>query len=95
MRTPTTRRVGVEEELLLTDAATGELRPLAREVLAACEPVRGSAPGAHLKPEFFLAQVEAASSPQEALDVVRDELVDARARLADAAPLTWLTGPAD
>jgi len=36
------RRVGVEEELLLTDAVSGELRPLAREVIAACE-ARGGA----------------------------------------------------
>ena len=80
----TTRRLGIEEELLLADAVTGELRPLAREVLAACAPVRHDEPGASIKPEFFLAQVEVASSPQTALSAVREELAGARARLAEA-----------
>ena len=82
------RRLGVEEELLLVDAETGLLRPVAREVITECEPDRrtdvSDDSGARIKHEFFLSQVEVASSPHIGLDAIRDELRNARARLAAA-----------
>ena len=84
----TVRRLGVEEELLLVDAVTGDLRPVAPEVIAACRPTRdtgaGARGGTQVKHEFFLSQVEVATSPQVELGEVRDELRRARARVAEA-----------
>ncbi|MFI2708497.1 glutamate--cysteine ligase, partial [Nocardioides sp. CER28] len=77
------RRLGVEEELLLSDVVTGEVRPLAREVLAGCEGVGDDDNGASLKHEFFLAQVEVATGPHTDIGSVRNELAGGRARIAD------------
>ena len=77
----TVRRVGVEEELLLVDPVTGELRPVARDVIAACGPVRRD--GVQVKHEFFNSQVEVASRPHVEIDAIRDELTAARAHIAD------------
>src|SRR4051812_1552239 len=75
------RRVGVEEELLLVDTLTGELRPVARDVIAECGPVCGD--GVQIKHEFFGSQVEAVSSPQAEVDAIREELRAARSCIAD------------
>jgi hypothetical protein len=65
----------------LVDAFTGEPRPVAREVIAACGTGRGD--GVQVKHEFFSSQVEVASSPHAEVDAIRDELRAARARIAD------------
>jgi carboxylate-amine ligase len=78
------RRVGVEEELILGDAETGELRPAAREVLEACRAKGDSGDGASLKHEFYLAQVEIATRPHTDLASIRGELTAARSRVAEA-----------
>ena len=80
----TVRRLGIEEELLLVDAATGEPRPVARELIADCAQGSAGASAVGLKHEFFLSQVEVVSSPHTDLGAVRTELVDARLRLAEA-----------
>jgi carboxylate-amine ligase len=84
----TVRRFGVEEELLLTDATTGALRPVACEVIALCEARsntdNSAERGAQVKNEFFLSQVEVATGPHVGIGAIRDELTDARARIADA-----------
>ena len=80
------RRLGVEEEMLLIDAATGDLRPVAAEVLAACQ--SDVEDGAALQHEFFLAQLEVASRPHTDIASIRGELAVARARIAEVgAPL--------
>jgi carboxylate-amine ligase len=81
----TARRLGVEEELLLTDMATGALRPVSREVITACTPRPGALPAAQVKHELFLSQVELASLPRVAVAELRAELADARAAVAAAA----------
>jgi carboxylate-amine ligase len=78
----TLRRVGLEEELLLADVDTGELRSVAGEVIAACAPAPGDRATAQVKHEFFLSQVEVASNPHTDLGEVRAELVQARERIA-------------
>lgn len=80
----TVRRLGIEEELLLADVETGELRPVAREIIAACAPSSGARHGAQVKHEFFLSQVEVASNPHTDLGEVRAELTGARTRIAAA-----------
>jgi carboxylate-amine ligase len=71
------RRLGVEEELLLTDAVTGQLRPVASEVVAACKPSlatsHGADRGAQVKHEFFLSQVEVATRPHISLEAIRGD----------------------
>ena len=59
----TARRLGIEEELLLGDMVSGELRPVAREIIEACGQPVGVKPGAEVKHEFFLSQVEVATRP--------------------------------
>ena len=86
------RRLGVEEELVLGDVVTGELRPVARELIAACAEDPSDGPGAELKHEFFLAQVEVVSSPHADLRAVRAELAAARLRIA-ATGADWGVGP--
>jgi glutamate---cysteine ligase / carboxylate-amine ligase len=74
--------MGVEEELILTDTEDHRMRPMAREVVAACRPA--SADGAEVKHEFYLSQVEVATRPHTDLAAIRGELAAARARIADA-----------
>ncbi len=71
------RRVGVEEEFLLVDPATGEARPSAPELVAA-------APGA-LEPELQREQVETGSAPHRDADALLADLRARRRRAADAA----------
>ena len=82
------RRFGVEEELLLTDATTGALRPVAGPIIAAC-----ATPGVtdhrgdgttRVKHELFLSQVEVAIGPHVSIGDLREELAAARASLAEA-----------
>lgn len=82
------RRFGVEEELLLTDATTGALRPVAGPIIAAC-----ATPGVtdhrgggttRVKHELFLSQVEVATGPHISIGDLREELAAARASLAQA-----------
>ncbi|KQW50952.1 hypothetical protein ASC77_25170 [Nocardioides sp. Root1257] len=75
------RQVGVEEELLLVDTKTGQTRPAARDLIAACRRMRGNL--VQVKHEFFSSQVEVISSPHVEMDAIRDELKAARARLAE------------
>ena len=80
----TPRRVGVEEELLLGDAVTGDLRPAGPQIISACELPVGAVPGALIKREFFLSQLEIATLPHVDIADIRREMVEARARIADA-----------
>ncbi|MEU4746095.1 YbdK family carboxylate-amine ligase, partial [Actinosynnema sp. NPDC023658] len=74
--------VGVEEEFLLVDPATG--RPVARaeDVLAR---VDGLPPGSKAHRELSGAQVEFASGVCANLDELREQLIGGRRALADAA----------
>jgi carboxylate-amine ligase len=72
--------VGVEEEFLLVDARTRRTVPDAAAVLADCPPVR-----AELKPELLTSQVELATGVCTDLDELRDQLVEGRRALAEAA----------
>lgn len=84
----TPRRLGVEEELLLTDAATGELRTVGPQVIAACQRPDEALAGAQIKQEFFLSQLETATRPHTDLTETRREMVEARSHVtAAAAPL--------
>ena len=74
----TVRRLGLEEELLLGDMVSGELRPVAREIIEASRQGFTGKPGAEVKHEFFLSQVEVASRPHTDLGEVRTELTEAR-----------------
>ncbi|QQQ74417.1 glutamate--cysteine ligase [Saccharothrix sp. 6-C] len=71
--------VGVEEEFLLVDAGTGELVPLAAEVLG------GARPGLDLQTEITLYQVESATRVCRSMAEVREELLSARRALAALA----------
>jgi carboxylate-amine ligase len=88
----TVRRLGLEEELLLGDVVSGELRPVAREIIEASRKGLGGKTGAEVKHEFFLSQVEVASRPHADLGEVRAELTDARIRIA-AAGQAWGVAP--
>ena len=79
----TVRQVGVEEELLLVDVATGDLRPVARQLVSACQPAHGVGTGALIKHEFFLSQLEIATRPHTAVESIREELAGARGRIAE------------
>ena len=77
------RTFGVEEELLLTDTSSMNLRPVARDVVLACA---GAGPGdPEIKHEFFLEQVEVATRPCATSDDLRAQLVRGRQLVADTA----------
>ncbi len=75
--------LGVEEEYLLLDPATGAPVPVAEQVLA--EAGRGNAGGSDLQPELVRAQVEIATPVCHELDEVQEALSAARHRLVAAA----------
>jgi carboxylate-amine ligase len=75
--------LGVEEEYLLLDPATGSPVPVAERVLAEAD--RGDAGGSDLQPELVRAQVEIATPVCRELDEVLKALTAARNRLATAA----------
>lgn len=73
--------VGVEEEFHVVDAETGELRPVASDVLeAVADDLEGT-----VDPELHRSQVETGTAPMETLAEVRAELVRLRAELGRAA----------
>jgi len=73
--------IGVEEEYLIVDAVTGELRPRAASVL----PVARGALGDQVQPELSTSQIEVETTVCHTLDEVRDELGRLRAEVASAA----------
>ncbi len=73
--------IGVEEEYLIVDAATGQLRPRAPAVL----PAAMDALGDQVQPELSLAQVEVETVVCTSLDEVRSELGRLRAEVITAA----------
>jgi glutamate---cysteine ligase / carboxylate-amine ligase len=80
------RSVGVEEELLLVDAESGEPRALATPVLAMAS--RHSAVGEAFESELHREQVEFATSPCTGMDEITAELVRCRLEAArHAGPL--------
>jgi carboxylate-amine ligase len=90
------RKIGVEEELLLVDPATGQLAAVSTKAVRAHEDLRrGGVPDdeddAPVEQEGFLQQLETATVPCTGLDGLTRELVRCRtaagraARAADAA----------
>ncbi|WP_055587949.1 carboxylate-amine ligase [Streptacidiphilus griseoplanus] len=77
--------VGVEEEFLVVDPATGRTVPRAAEVLARAATSPAAAPDAALHPELSAGQLEAATGVCTTLDGLRVQLADGRRRLAAAA----------
>ena len=73
--------VGVEEEYLLVDAATGDLRPRAPAVL----PAATEALGDQVQPELSMSQIEVETAVCQTLDEVRAELGRLRKEVIDAA----------
>lgn len=73
--------VGVEEELLLIDADSGELVPRARDVMPRVHGTNGS----HTQNELNLCQVEIDTPVCTSLDEVEEALHELRGSLADAA----------
>jgi len=73
--------VGVEEEYLIVDALTGELRPRAASVLPAA---RGSL-GDQVQPELSMSQIEVETSVCHTLAEVRNELGRLRSEVDSAA----------
>jgi len=73
--------VGVEEEYLIVDAETRELRPRAEVVL----PDARQALGAQVQPELSLSQIEVETAVCHTLDEVRAELGRLRAEVMAAA----------
>lgn len=78
------RTFGVEEELLIVDPESGELLPLADELVAA---QRGSEPTAtnRLTTEFQLEQIEAVTRPHSRLADLTEDVRDGRLRADTAA----------
>ncbi|NYG55925.1 glutamate--cysteine ligase [Nocardioides perillae] len=82
------RTVGIEEELLVVDPATGVAAPRAAQVRTAHAQQR--TPGRHdaadeLDRELFRHQVETRTEPSTDLAVLREQLLRARRTAADAA----------
>ncbi len=73
--------VGVEEEFLLVDTITGELRPRAGSVLLAAREVLGE----QVQPELSQSQIEVGTTVCSALDEVRTELGRLRTAVIAAA----------
>lgn len=73
--------LGVEEELLLIDAETGELVPRARDVMKRVE----GGPGRHTQNELNLCQIEIDTPVCTTLDQVHEALVALRGSLRVAA----------
>ncbi|MFC5999130.1 glutamate--cysteine ligase [Quadrisphaera sp. GCM10027208] len=82
-----TRQLGVEEELLLVDPATGRPKALAGAVLgrAAQRLGRDDGPGGEVEAELQQEQVESATRPRRRLEDVAAEVRRYRRAAADAA----------
>src|SRR5689334_13266993 len=82
------RTMGVEEELLLVDPETGELRPSSQRALAVHRERSDDADsddGADIGHEPFLHQVETATKPCESADELHADLIARRRDAATAA----------
>ncbi|URM93351.1 glutamate-cysteine ligase family protein [Actinomadura madurae] len=77
--------LGVEEEFLLVDAASGECVGRAEEVLRAAGPHRWAGTGGSFQGELLASQVEATTGVCHDLAGLRAQLRYGRARLAEAA----------
>lgn len=77
--------VGVEEEFLLADAATGRTVPAAEQVLTAARGLPMAAPDAGLHRELLSTQVEAATGVCLSMADLAAQLAHARRQLATAA----------
>ncbi|HEX2133235.1 MAG TPA: glutamate--cysteine ligase [Actinophytocola sp.] len=77
--------VGVEEEFLLADPATGRTVPAAERVLRAARGLPTAAGDAALHPELLATQVEAATGVCHTLPELAAQLAHARRQLATAA----------
>ncbi|MDQ4133925.1 MAG: carboxylate-amine ligase [Actinomycetota bacterium] len=73
--------LGVEEEYLIVDAETAELRPRAERILAPA----GESLGDHVQNELSLSQIEVETEICTTLEEVRTELVRLRKELMSAA----------
>ncbi|WP_156464546.1 carboxylate-amine ligase [Aeromicrobium sp. Root495] len=73
----TTRRIGVEEEMLLVDPATGHLTAASARVVETADD--------DVEQELFLQQLEIQTDPTDDLDDLRGQLRSARRRAALAA----------
>jgi glutamate---cysteine ligase / carboxylate-amine ligase len=71
----------VEEEFLIIDPTTRRLRPQAEQVVPEAETELGD----HVDPEFKLSQVETTTTPCESLEELRNELVELRRGVIQAA----------
>lgn len=76
---PASGTVGLEEEVLLVDAASGAVAPAAAEVVAAAADGR-------VKPELPACQIELATRPHPGVDDAVAELAGLRRLLAAACP---------
>ncbi len=89
----TVRKVGVEEELLLVDPATGRLAEVSHRALRAhADAVAAAGEGGDalkrpddIEHELFLQQIETASAPCERLDELQDEIRRCRRSAGEAA----------
>ena len=79
-----TRRLGVEEELLLLDEH-GRPAPRVEEVLAGWQLPGGAEDGPRVTREFFQAQVELVTSPVDDVAELRHQLREARAEVGRCA----------
>jgi carboxylate-amine ligase len=89
----TSRKIGVEEELMLVDPATGELTAVSQKAVRAHE--QGSTQAAvgvgvdpdepDVEQELFLQQIETATVPCESLDDLLEELRRGRRAVGQAA----------
>ena len=76
--------LGVEEELLLHDPATGTVCPVAPQALAAHAASAGT-DGPRVEAELYQQQLELATHPCRTLEELRDALVGARRATLEAA----------
>ena len=83
--TATGRSMGVEEEFLLVEPLHGGTVALASPVLARARSALRLTPSPALHAELLATQVEAATAPCTTADRLRDQIVEGRRVLADAA----------
>ncbi|HYH33626.1 MAG TPA: glutamate-cysteine ligase family protein, partial [Nocardioides sp.] len=78
-----TRKVGVEEELMLVDPDTGMLTAVAGRALRAHEAGEGGE--APVEPELFLQMIESQTPPTTDVHEIADELRAGRRAMGEAA----------
>lgn len=87
------RKIGVEEELMLVNPATGELTGVSQQAVRAHEAdsdqvtvgVRVDREESEVEQELFLQQIEASTSPVESVSELMDEIRRGRKAVATAA----------